>query len=142
MTGKSRNGASRKLRDRLLPAVGFGIGGGVVTFVLAGGEGPNDFSGWATGAGLAAGLFPGLVLFARARRWLDDRLLRRSGNWLIFAFTAGVVFLFVFDAQCNVMMDGPQPEAAPWLSQSLAAGIVGLWTAFFLTPAAERTPKS
>jgi len=141
MTDDPRSGAARRLRDRLLLAAGFGVGGGLMTFVIVGGEEPADFSSWAVGAGLAAGLLPGLLLFARARRWLDDRA-RRSGNWSLLGFAAGVVFLFVLDAQCNVMMDGPSPEAAPWLRQVLAAGLVGLWTAFFLTPAAEGPPPS
>lgn len=141
MTEDSKSGAARRLRDRLLLAAGFGVGGGLMTFVLLGGEEADDFSSWAVGAGLAAGLLPGLLLFARPRRWLDDRA-RRSGNWSLLAFAAGVVFIFVLDAQCNVLMDGPSPEAAPWLKQVLAAGLVGLWTAFFLTPAAEGPPPS
>lgn len=141
MTEVPKSGAARRLRDRLLLAAGFGIGGGLMTFVIVGGEEQSEFRSWAVGAGLAAGLFPGLLFFARARRWLDDRLLGRFGNWLVFAFIAGVIFLFVFDAQCNVMMDGPSPEAAPWLGRALAAGIVGLWTAVFLAPAAEKPPK-
>lgn len=142
MTEESKSGAARRLRNRLLLAAGFGVGGGLMTFLLLVGEEPNGFSSWAVGAGLAAGLFPGLLLFARARRWLDDRVVRRSGNWSLLAFAAGVVFLFVLDAQCNVLIDGPSPEAAPWLKEVLAAGLVGFWTAFFLTPAAEGPPRS
>lgn len=138
MTEDSRRGAARRLRNRLLLAAGFGTSGGLMTFVLAGGE----FTSWAVGAGLAAGLFPGLVLFAPARRRLDARALRRPRNRSLFAFAAGAVFLCVLDTQCNVLMDGPSPEAAPWLREVLAAGIVGLWTAFFLTPAAAAPPKS
>lgn len=141
MTEESKSGAARRLRNRLLLATGFGVGGGLMTFLLLVGEEPNGFSSWAVGAGLAAGLFAGLLFLARARRWLDARA-GRSGNWSLLAFAAGVVFLFVLDAQCSVLWDGPSPEAAPWLKEVLAAGIVGLWTGFFLTPFAEETPRS
>lgn len=103
MTEESRNEAARRLRNGLLLAAGFGTGGGLMTFVIVGGEEQNEFWSWAVGAGLAAGLFPGLLLFSRARRWLDTHLLRRSGNWSLLAFAAGVVFLFVLDAQCSCL---------------------------------------
>ena len=142
MTEAPKSGAARRLRDRLLLAAGFGIGGGLMTFAIVGGEEQNEFWSWAVGAGLAAGLFPGLLLFAGARRWLDARALRRPGNRSLIAFAAGVVFLFVLYAQCSVLDSGPSPEAAPWLNHALASGIVGLWTAFFLARTTEGPPKS
>lgn len=118
-------------------AAGFGGGGGLATLALfRGDDGPSLP---AVALGFGAGLFLGLAPWRRLRRWLDDRLARRPAHWPRLGFASGLVFLFVFTGQCE-LQEVSAPAAAPWLPFGLAAGLLGLWSAFFLAAAPPPQP--
>ena len=127
----------RKPAADLALAAGFGGGGGLATLALfRGDDGPSLP---AVALGFGAGLFLGLVPWRRLRRWLDTRLARRPAHWTSLGLAAGLVFVFVFTGQCE-LQEVSAPAAAPWLPFALAAGLLGLWSAFFLAAAPPPEP--
>lgn len=117
-------------------AAGFGGGGGLATLALfRGDDGPSLP---ALTLGFGAGLLLGLTPWRRLRRWSDGRLARNPAHWPRLGFASGLIFLFVFTGQCE-LQEVSAPAAAPWLPVALAAGLLGLWSAFFF--AATRPPR-
>lgn len=118
----------RRTADLVL-AAGFGGGGGLATLAFVGGA--EDLSSAAVGLGFGAGLLLGLAPWRRLRRWLDPRLARRRANGSSLGLAAGLVFVLVFTGQCELQQIAA-PEALPHLPEAMAAGLLGLWSAFFL----------
>ena len=129
--GKDETDRPRRAADLAL-AAGFGGGGGLATLAFVGSA--EDLSSAAVGLGFGGGLLLGLAPWRRLRRWLDPRLARRPANGLHLGLAAGLVFVFVFTGQCELQQVAA-PEALPALPEAMAAGLLGLWSAFFLCAA-------
>lgn len=121
----------------LVLAAGFGGGGGLATLAFL--EFMDDLSSVAAGLGFGLGLLLGLAPWRRLRRGLDPRLERRPATRLPLGLAAGLVFVFVFTAQCELLTSSA-PEALPHLPETMAAGVLGLWSAFFLAIARRTGP--
>lgn len=120
-------------------AAGFGGGAALATLAALWGEDGPSLPGVALGFG--AGLLLGLAPWRRLRRWLDPRLARRPAHWPPLGLAAGLVFVFVFTGQCE-LQEASAPEIAPYLPEMMAAGLLGLWSAFFLGVTPDRPSEA
>lgn len=117
-------------RKILALGVGFGVGGGLAVLIegVVGSAVDWMIALW-YGLGLTAGMLVGLPVWSAVGPWLRPRLTGGARNRIFLGMPLGAAPILGIWGWARIQWLSV-PEALPWLSEVLAALVLGLWSAF------------